>query len=340
MFDYFLEYYLGMVRGVSYVPTQITTIFAVIFLLNDTQWTARGILRKLGECTAWFAAVFAVTSVVYWRFGDYQLDKIMLVLFTVVYACFFSKYQPRIRLVRSVVYLAGYMVAFSISEPLGVILQMVDERYWVWAQHLTWICVILLICGIVWFLRHFSSPRGSVVHPQFVTLLCVVSGMIIASQIFYLKLSGVEKLSDIPTNYKLYNQVVSLFLLIIEMLTYYLYYSVATVTRQNEQLLMLRHKSEMEEEKYEANRVNYEDLRMLRHELKNHSFYMRSLLEAGKYEQLREYLSHTADAEVDKLQSFDCGNYMVDVVINHAVNAARQQGVYVQTQIVVPSRLP
>lgn len=149
-----------------------------------------------------------------------------------------------------------------------------------------------------------------------------------------------EKLSDIPTNYKLYNQVVSLFLLIIEMLTYYLYYSVATVTRQNEQLLMLRHKSEMEEEKYEANRVNYEDLRMLRHELKNHSFYMRSLLEAGKYEQLREYLSHTADAEVDKLQSFDCGNYMVDVVINHAVNAARQQGVYVQTQIVVPSRLP
>lgn len=163
------------------------------------------------------------------------------------------------------------MVAFSISEPLGVILQMVDERYWVWAQHLTWICVILLI---------------------------------------------------------------------IEMLTYYLYYSVATVTRQNEQLLMLRHKSEMEEEKYEVNRVNYEDLRMLRHELKNHSFYMRSLLEAGKYEQLREYLSHTADAEVDKLQSFDCGNYMVDVVINHAVNAARQQGVYVQTQIVVPSRLP
>lgn len=87
-------------------------------------------------------------------------------------------------MVRSVVYLAGYMVAFSISEPLGVILQMVDERYWVWAQHLTWICVILLICGIVWFLRHFSSPRGSVVHPQFVTLLCVVSGMIIASQVF------------------------------------------------------------------------------------------------------------------------------------------------------------
>lgn len=90
MFDYFLEYYLGMAQGISYVPAQITTIFAVIFLLNDTQWTARGILRKLGECTAWFAAVLAVTSVVYWRFGDHQLDKIMLVLFTVVYACFFQ----------------------------------------------------------------------------------------------------------------------------------------------------------------------------------------------------------------------------------------------------------
>lgn len=59
MFDYFLEYYLGMAQGISYVPAQITT-------------------------------VFAVTSVVYWRFGDYQLDKIMLVLFTVVYACFFQ----------------------------------------------------------------------------------------------------------------------------------------------------------------------------------------------------------------------------------------------------------
>lgn len=340
MLTYFQEYYLGLARGISYVPTQIATICAVCFLLNDTEWTIKGILRKLGECILFFTATVLATSAVYMLLGDNQLDRWLLALCIAIYAVCFSKYKPRVRLVRSITYFAAYMVIFSISEPLGILFRMIDERYWNWSQHLTWLTVVLLIVGIVCFLRHFASKKGSIVHPQFVTLLCVVSLMIIVSQIAYLNLSGQTDFSLIDTNYKQYNLVVSLFLLIIEMLTYYLYYSVVTVTQQNETLLTMRHKAEMEEEKFQANRVNYDDLRMLRHELKNHSFYMRSLLDAKKYDELREYLSHTADSELDKLQSFDCGNYTVDVVINHAVNEARQRGVEVKTKIIVPRKMP
>ncbi len=340
LLDYFRLFYLEMERGISFIPTQIAVLCAVPFLLNDTEKTPKGIARKLLECLVCFLLAEAGAAAAYALLGDHHLGRWQLLAFITVYAVFFSRYKPRTRLVRSAMYLAGYMVILSISEPLGVLVSRIDERYWPWAQHLTWLVVVLLIVILVCFLRHFSPHRDRIIATQFSVLICVICGLIIASQMVFMLLFGSQDMAETDITYKTYNLIISVFLLIIGMLAYYFYYSVAQATQENINLLALQHRTELEAEKFEANRVNYEDLRTLRHELKNHIFYMRSLLQGKRYDELTEYLDSAVGAQADALQSFDSGNYTVDIVMNHAVNEARQRGVEIGLQIIVPHHLP
>ena len=339
---YFTDFYLQKVRGISFLPTRIATIAAVVILLSSRPRNTTWYLQHLLLFVLSYAFHETVTAALYPFADGFFLDKISLLILLVTLSLFISTLSPRDRLVRSVAFFAGHFVVLSISEPLGEYMRNINENNWQWAQHLTWITVVILLFLFVFFLRRFSPPDSRSVsgHTQFVLLLCVVCSMIVLSQVLFQLLAGTPRPDLIALNYKQYNQAISLFLFIIELLTYYLYYSVITVSLQNQELLSVRQKEAMEEEKYQANRVNYEDLRMLRHELKNHDFYVRSLVDAGKYDELTAYLDSRHTATLDRLQSFDCGNYMVDVVINHAVNEARQLGIEVRPQIIVPHTLP
>ena len=286
--DYFRLFYLEMERGISFIPTQVAVLCAVPFLLNDTEKTKRGVAKKLLECLICFLLAETAAAAAYGLMGDRYLERWQLLVFTTVYAVFFSRYKARTRLVRSAMYLAGYMVIISISEPLGALISRIDEQYWAWARHLTWLTVVLLIVLLVCFLRHFSPHRDRIIAVQFSVLICVICGLIIASQMVFMLLIGTQDMAEVDFTYKIYNLIISVFLLVIGMLAYYFYYSVAQATQENINLLAIQHRTELEAEKFEANRINYEDLRTLRHELKNHIFYMRSLLQGKRYDELTE----------------------------------------------------
>lgn len=106
------------------------------------------------------------------------------------------------------------------------------------------------------------------------------------------------------------------------------------------ELNALRQKAEMEKEKYHATKLNYDELRSIRHEIKNHNFYMKALLDEGKTAEAKEYLDRISSQGTKYLKSFDSGNYAVDVVMNHEMAAAKEQGVVLDTSILVPRKLP
>lgn len=106
------------------------------------------------------------------------------------------------------------------------------------------------------------------------------------------------------------------------------------------ELNALRQKAEMEKEKYHATKLSYDELRSIRHEIKNHNFYMKALLDEGKTAEAKEYLDRVSSQGTKYLKSFDSGNYAVDVVMNHEMAAAKEQGVVLDTSILVPRKLP
>ncbi|MGN0794951.1 MAG: sensor histidine kinase [Aristaeellaceae bacterium] len=330
MLEYFNIFYLNLERGICYILTNLILVAGAVLLLNDMRKGLGGVLRKGAECLACFCVHTLMDSVYYALLGEFQMDRVCLAVFMLLYCLLVSRYKPRVRVVRSFVYFASTMVMLPLSEPFGRIFGEINPDYYQWAQYLTLLVVMLLTGALVAFLRHFSFDSRSVVHPQFTMMSVAMSGLTIVAQI-----GAIVWKPPVA-----YNLLICFILWVLNLLTYYMFYVIGRITRENISLLTMRHKAEMELEKYQSAKMNFEELRLLRHEIKNHDFYMRSLLEEGKLDQLAEYFSRTATAENEHLNDFDCGNYTLNVIINHAMGIARLNGVTIQPEVLVPSELP
>lgn len=83
-----------------------------------------------------------------------------------------------------------------------------------------------------------------------------------------------------------------------------------------------------------------EDLRCIRHDLKNHYSYLQILLEQQRYDELKEYLQSMQDNLPPQLTLIDCGNQVVNTVLNMEFSKLRTRGIALEHQLVVPPVLP
>ncbi len=86
---------------------------------------------------------------------------------------------------------------------------------------------------------------------------------------------------------------------------------------------------------------NLEDLRSIRHDLKNQYSYMQILLSQRRYGELEEYFRQSSEHLLPQLGRFiDCGNRPVNTVLNMEFAKARKENVAFTHQLVVPPVLP
>lgn len=89
-----------------------------------------------------------------------------------------------------------------------------------------------------------------------------------------------------------------------------------------------------------ATKSMYDSMREMRHEIKNHDAYMLSLLDAGDYGALREFLTTYAVSHEGVTHYVSSGNHAVDAVVNAKVALARSRGLEIKTMLAVPDELP
>lgn len=86
---------------------------------------------------------------------------------------------------------------------------------------------------------------------------------------------------------------------------------------------------------------NLEDLRSIRHDLKNQYSYMQILLAQRRYGELEEYFRQSSENLLPQLGQFiDCGNRVVNTILNMEFVKARKAEVAFTHQLVVPPVLP
>ena len=278
-------------------------------------------------------AYLALDSAYFGLFGPWEMDRIMLGLFTLLYAVFRSPYDFRVCLVRGWMYLATVMVMLPISEPLGDLVRSIRPEYMVWAQYLTPLAMTLMVLIEVWFLRHFSFDTGTAIGGKYVWMQFIIS-------LITILIEGFAELNGAARAEKGFNVLICVCLWFINLMAYYLFYTIDQGTQKNLLLNALRQKAELEMEKFHATKLNYEELRSIRHEIKNHNFYIKALLDEGKTDEAREYLERVSAKGTKYLKSFDSGNYVIDIVMNHEMAAAREWGVALNPSILVPRTLP
>ena len=82
------------------------------------------------------------------------------------------------------------------------------------------------------------------------------------------------------------------------------------------------------------------DLRCIRHDLKNQYAYMQILLSEKRYEELDDYFQKFQENMPAQLNLIDCGNHTVNTVLNMEFSKFRAEQIQVEHQLVVPPTLP
>lgn len=120
-------------------------------------------------------------------------------------------------------------------------------------------------------------------------------------------------------------------------------YAMYTLCREQEEILDLqaeRQRLQSERELANFTESSLEDLRCIRHDLKNQYAYMQILLDSERYEDLKEYFRQRSANLPAQLYAVDCGNRAVNTILNMEFAKAKQEDISVEHQLVVPPVLP
>lgn len=332
MLEYFQTYYLLHEMGPGYIVTNIFYAVATVLLLRQPEKmrSPRGILETLGHMVGCWVFSVAFCGVGYGIFGQNMfVDRVMMLAMLGIYALCFSKLKATTRLMRSMVFFSCMLHIIPISEPLGKIFEAINESY-TWAEHFTWVVVILLGAGVLFLLLRYST-EDAVFVPRFP---CIIMGAEAAIGACW------QMISVTMEPARSYNVLAAASFLTITLLGYCMFYGLSEEYNQNLELLALRHKQTLDEELLEFSKENYAEIHELRHELQNHMSYIQTLLEAGNYEKLKEYAASVCGEAESIFQFVECGNQVVNTVLNHIIRQGEAAGVKFQYQVVLPPQVP
>ncbi len=115
------------------------------------------------------------------------------------------------------------------------------------------------------------------------------------------------------------------------------------ICKEQEELLLLRqeHQKRTNEEKMaELIEKNLQDLREARHDMKNRYAYLDMLAGEGRYDELKQYLKGAQENLLPAASFFDCGNSVLNRILNLEISRMQAAGIAFEHQLVVPPRLP
>jgi len=118
----------------------------------------------------------------------------------------------------------------------------------------------------------------------------------------------------------------------------YLYFLFFSVIREYEEKKLLARQIDLQTKHLEETTETYSDMLQLRHELKNHVFYMNTLLEQKDYEKLTGFFNQVYRQEytIDMIES---GNHTINAILNQKVAYAKSKGIPVTVSAAVSETL-
>ena len=120
-------------------------------------------------------------------------------------------------------------------------------------------------------------------------------------------------------------------------------YAADSICREQQRVVRLtaeQLRSQSEQQLVQLTEKQIEDLRRLRHDLKNQYSCMRILLQERRYDELAEYFAGLDDSLRQLTPELDCGNRAVSIILNMERQKADAAGVTLHTSLVVPPVLP
>lgn len=319
MLDYFLVYQLGFLRGLPTLLFYLVYISMVVFMLNRLPRTSTEWVFKLVEIALCWAAMQPVCAVYYSFFQESYLNQFQEISFTVLYALLLSRYPIGKRVVMGCAAWSSKMLVISIHGALGFSFALSD------LLALT-VCIALLVCFFLRFaVNEFPLAPG---YYAVVVAAIAFSGGIAAGN------------WNPDPGQSLYTVLNNCVLLGTVLLVYYIFYRINSTYQHNLELMAVSQQQRAEAELQAITEKRTEELRVLRHELKNHDAYIQMLLDEKRYDELSDYVRQSSARLAASAGRVDCGNRLLSYILEQKLVLAELAGAEIRYQISVPPELP
>lgn len=326
MVDYFIVNYARLEHGFIFLTANYFIAAGVPFALTDLgkNVSSRAVLALILKTLCCIAAGEIVASLYHWISGGEPMlvPLVADIVVTAVYAVAFSKLKMPVRLMRAAEYVGMSALTICVTSSIGGILGL-GYSYLQWVL----ICVNLIVItsGTI-FVKYFSAEQGIKMHVMFPAIMVGVNVICIAFAVF----SAMRWLAA-PSALILSLLILFADLLIYAAVTYIVRRLWSEPRKEAERL-----QRESERELLRMSETRLEEMRRLRHELKNQYALCRVLLEEKKYGKLDEYFSELSDKIADTVDYTDCGNSTINAIIAAERSRVGRAGAELVCRITVP----
>ena len=319
----------------------LITVTVGILVLSDIEHEKEHLPRKICEVLM-SIAVGCGFVIVFSRFFDGiklpTVGRLSVVIALSVYSLLFSKYRIYTKATLICVYYASNTIMRNLS---GLMIQIfgVNTRNSITYGIVSLVLFTAFLALIGAFIRRYrisstkSASRTFWIAFLFVMVFSEAARIALdaAWERYFLTSDQIRSISDFLSGI-----IIPAMILLI----YYLIYNLATQFSRREELSALQKKQdEIMADVARTNRM-YDEIRVLRHEFKNNILTMRVLSRTHQYDKLDRYLDNYLKADGAALSHFDCGNKVLNNIINYKSADLTQKGTEFEINVSVPEELP
>jgi len=133
--------------------------------------------------------------------------------------------------------------------------------------------------------------------------------------------------------------VALLFLLSINFIAFYLYDALGRYYVEENEKQLLVQQNEAYQRQFELIQQSQQNIRTIRHDMKNHMMTLNSLIAIGDRQELFDYMKKINANIESETAHVNTGNHYVDSILNYKIEEAIRAGVQVHVEIHIPDKL-
>ncbi len=330
MLEYFKRFYINMAFGPSYIVTEILFAVTAVLLLTKFEKTRRcAITIPAGIVCMWVFEVL-VNSLIYWLTEDTHLTLfVTLPLGLIIYAIFFSKYSIRFRAVMVFLFLLDFIATMTVSATgAGMLDTLVEAENTPFAV----LFYIVLMAIVVFIYKFWNMDRY-----DFVPNMCIIVALVVSLAGLVLEGMWYFGTYDVSSNYHF---AVSLAFYVVTIVLYFLLYRMCYEVKEDKQIALMQMYRAEEKRNFEQEQTNAEDLRKIRHDMRNEYGYLSLLISSKEYDKAQEYLASIGNVVIPVLSAVHSGNNTIDIIMGMEKRKAADKGVDMDIRCAVPETIP
>ena len=282
-------------------------LLIIRFFISDAYYS----FLSMGSIAYWVIYVESISIQV--LFANLLLKE--SIFYKLVYTLYFVAFLQLFKVVCSPIYLAEAHMNLKLYQTLDV---------------LTMILLLIFLIGLSYLFKKFKL---------YITVKLPIGGML---STLYFPLSILICYGITLNNQTIYKYIIPFTAFIIFTNLPLIYYILSTINKSYEEQRKLD--DALTQTKAQLARFRFsielqEQLKKERHELKNNYFYIQTLLNEKKYDQLNDYMDHIVGEKLSSLNEIHTGNMLMDYILNRKVQEARKYRIRTYVEVLVPSQL-